>query len=323
MKIKKKYLCLIIILIVIFILIYFFYNITAYTSNAYIRANWVEVSPRINGYVNKINVQNNQFVKKDQILFELDRYPYKMTMDKYNSQLGAALEQKKFLESTIYSLQEQVASQQNEMEVMKKERQRFKTLSTEKAASVQKYQTILILYNDVKKNLENLQGKLTETANLKTRQEKLIQELEAELRFAEYRYKHTLIRAPFNGYLTNMYLTRGQFLQQGQAVFGIAQTQKCWIEANFKECWVGKIKPGQKVWIMSDLYPFRFFKGKILSLTNAVNRTETPAKILPYIKPTIDWVRLQYRFTVIIEIESLPKDMHLRMGADARVLVWL
>ncbi len=323
MKIKRKYVWLFVIILIIVFCVWFFFNICAYTSNAYVRANWVEISPRIDGYVDQILVKNNQFVKKGDTLFILDRYPYKMSMERMKSQLKVANAQQKYLEATIKKLEEQKETTSNELQLMEIERTRYKILSADRAESMQKYQTILIEYNAIKEKFQDISGQLDETTVLDKKQKHQIELITSELHLAEYKYNHTIIRAPFDGYLTNMYLMRGQFLHQGEAVFGIAQTQSCWVEANFKECWVGEIKPGQSVWIMSDLYPFRFFKGKVISITNAVNRTETKDKVLPYIKPTIDWVRLQYRFTVIIEIENLPENMHLRMGADARVLVWL
>jgi len=91
MKMKKKYLWLIIILVIIAIISYFFYFIGAYTSDAYIRANWVEISPRIDGYVDKIVAGNNQFVKKGETLFILDRYPYQLKVNKLQSQLGSVI----------------------------------------------------------------------------------------------------------------------------------------------------------------------------------------------------------------------------------------
>jgi membrane fusion protein, multidrug efflux system len=322
-KIKKKYIWLLAIVFAIALIAFFFYYISAYTSNAYIRANWVEISPRVEGYVDKISIANNQFVKKGDTLFTLDRYPYLMKVEKMKAQLKVARAQEKYLVATITTLREQAKSAENELELMEIERTRYRILSSDHAESMQRYQTILISYNEIKQKWQNLNGQLKETIELDIKQKRNIELIQAELNLAEYHYKHTIIKAPFDGYLTNMYLMRGQYLVAGEPVFGVAQTQACWVEANFKECWVGKVKPGQSVWIMSDLYPFNFFRGKVESITNAVNRTPIKDKVLPYIKPTIDWVRLQYRFTVIIKLENLPKDMHLRMGADARVLVWL
>ena len=63
MKIKTKYKVLIILFIVLIISVIFFAVIGGYTSSAHVRANWAKITPRVNGYLKKIYVQNNQFVK--------------------------------------------------------------------------------------------------------------------------------------------------------------------------------------------------------------------------------------------------------------------
>ncbi len=323
MKLKKKYIWLIIIVVIILVLIFFFYEICAYTSNAYVRANWVEISPHTKGHAYKIYVENNQFVNKGDKLFELDRLPYLLKVNKLKAQLTTNIAEAETIRQNVIKTKNEIGILQKQVALKDKMRLRYEILSRDRAESIQKYQEILVAYNAMNDQLTELQGNLNVLEATLTRQYAVQKETQAELDYNNYLYEQSLVIAPFTGYVTNMYLMRGQFLQQGEANFGMAQTQDCWVEANFKECWVGKIKKGQKVWIYSDLYPFRLFFGTVSSITNAVNRTVTKDKILPYIKPTIDWVRLQYRFTVIIEIDNLPKDMHLRMGADARVLVWL
>jgi membrane fusion protein, multidrug efflux system len=323
MKVKKKYVCLLIILSIVVVLVYIFYSICAYTSNAYIRANWVEISPHIKGHAYKIYVRNNQFVNKGDKLFELDRLPYLLKVNKLKAQLETNKAEANTIKENIQKTKNEITILEKQVKLKDKMRDRYEILSRDHAESIQKYQEILVAYNAMNDQLTELEGSLNVLESTLVKQIAIQKKTLAELDYNKYLYELSLIKAPFPGYVTNMYLMPGQFLHQGQSIFGIAQTQACWVEANFKECWVGKIKPGQTVWIVSDLYPFRFFKGKVESITNAVNRTVTKDKVLPYIKPTIDWVRLQYRFTVVIKIESLPKDTHLRMGADARVLVWL
>jgi len=323
MKIKKKYLWLIIIIVIIIVLIYTFFDVCAYTSNAYVRANWVEISPHIKGHAYKIYVENNQLVKQGDKLFELDRLPYLYKVNKLKAQLATNKAKIDTIKQIILKNKNEIKILQRQVELEEKMKTRYEKLARDRAESVQKYQEILISYNAMNDQLTELTGSLNVLEATLIRQYAVVKETKAELDYNQYLYELSLVKAPFSGYVTNMYLMPGQFLQQGEANFGIAQTQDSWIEANFKECWIGKIKPGQKVWIYSDLYPFRMFYGHVQSVTNAVNRTVSPSKVLPYIKPTIDWVRLQYRFTVIIKIDELPKDMHLRMGADARVLVWL
>ena len=106
-------------------------------------------------------------------------------------------------------------------------------------------------------------------------------------------------------------------------MFGIVETTEFWVEANYKECYVGKIEPGQKVWIQCDLYPYRIFDGQVVSIGTGVRRSDKPEQALPYISPTIDWIRLQYRFPVRIKFVDPPPDIQFRMGADVRTLILL
>ena len=100
-------------------------------------------------------------------------------------------------------------------------------------------------------------------------------------------------------------------------------TTEFWVEANYKECHCGKIKPGQKVWIQCDLYRSRIFEGRVVSIGTGVSRSDKPQGALPYISPTIDWIRLQYRFPVRIRFLDPPPDIQFRMGADVRTLILL
>lgn len=58
------------------------------TDDAYINANVIEIAPRISGQVNKLNIQNNQFVKKGTILFVIDPVPYQVAVAKAKAQLA-------------------------------------------------------------------------------------------------------------------------------------------------------------------------------------------------------------------------------------------
>jgi len=318
---KTKYKVLVILFIVLIISIIFFAVIGGYTSAAYIRANWAEITPRVNGYLKKIYIQNNQFVKVGDPLFSLDRYPFKLAIDKSQADLDYANAQKKLLEDQVKSTQAQVEILKNELNLADVKRKRNQVLSKQNAVSRQEMENTETAYFQTAQSLESFIQSLKIYENQYKAQLSSIEQLIAQLSLAKYNYDESLVLAPFNGYVTNMYLMPGPFVQAGTQLFGIAQTQSCWIEANFKEFWVGRVKPGQKVFISIDSNPFRILHGRVASVTNAVNRLSTPQMVLPYIEPTIDWIRLEYRFTVIIEILDLPKDMHLRMGTDARVFV--
>jgi membrane fusion protein, multidrug efflux system len=318
---KKKILLLI--LIIAALLYIFFYHIAVYTSNAYFRANWVEVSPRVKGHVDKVFVHNNQFVKKGEVLFKLYAYPYELRLNKLKAQYSEAEGISVSIKDNVKAVALEVRDTQGQLDLYETQRKRFSYLRSVHAESQQSFENIELEYQATSKELNELKGQLAVLKDNYKTQLKTLKRITAEMKLSEYYLEQATITAPLDGYITNCYLMEGQYIHAGVAVFGIAQTQECWIEANYKENFIGKIEPGQRVWVTTDLYPLRLLSGTVMNTTNAVNRTPTTDKILPYIKPTIDWVRLQYRFTVRIKLDKIPKDMHLRMGADARVLTWL
>lgn len=324
MKKRRKTLIIFgIVVAVIFLLIYIFYDVVAYTPNAYIRANWVEIAPRIKGHIKCIYIKNNQHVEKNQILMEIEEYPYQLVLNVRTSTLNQNEAQLKIIKIKYEMSAKELKDREVELNLMLIKAERYKKLMMANAVSKQQYE-------DVLKSLEETKVKLTQSRDdyrywqaSVGEQMTVIDACKANVAMAEYDLAMCKIRAPNAGYITNMYVRPGDFAGVGKALFGIVEKDDWWVEANYKECFVGKIKPGQKVLIQCDLHPFRFFEGEVVSIGRGVNRTDGPEKTLPYIKPTIDWVRLQYRFPVRIRFTNLPDDIRLRMSADVRTMVFL
>lgn len=317
---KKKWILTAFIIIVVSIFIFYFQG--GYTSAAYIRANWTEISPRVEEFVTNVNVGTNDFVKKGQALFQLDPYAYELKVEDLQAQIDLAKAKKKQYEDEVKDYQIQLDASTNSLKLDSIEVNRYKWLSNKQANSVESYQDKLDQYEKDNVQRAQIQTILDDTKNYLIEQNAIINQLEAQLKLAKFNLESTTIIAPYDGYTVNNYLMPGMYLHAGDKVFGVVQTQECWVEANFKEFWIGKIKPGQKVWILADLYPFTLLHGEVVSIVNAVNRTDSQDKILPYIEPTIDWIRLQYRFTVIIKIINKPNYVNLKMGSSARVYIW-
>ena len=166
-------------------------------------------------------------------------------------------------------------------------------------------------------DLADLIAKKNSTEKKISVQERAIESTKARLAQAEYNLSQTKILAPFSGWITNNYIMPGQYCKAGFSLCGL-RGDVCWIEMNYKECYVGRIHPGMKAFLQTDMYPLTIFTGKVESIITAVNRGNSVNLTLPYVEPTIDWVRLQYRFPVRIKLDKLPDGITLRMGANAR-----
>lgn len=321
MKISKRNKWILIVLIIIIISVFVFYIQGGYTSDAYIRANWTEISPRVEEFVTSVNVKTNIFVKKGEMLFQLDPYSYKQNVDKLKAQIELAQAAKQLYNDEVKNYGLQLDAIEGQIKIDEAEITRYRFLMDKQAGSVEEFQSKLYDYEKDKLKRAEILTTIGDSKNRIAEKDATIKQLNAELNDAKYNLESTTVKAPFDGFIVNNYLMPGMYLKAGESVFGIVQTQDCWVEANFKEFWIGRIKPGQKVYIMPDLYPFKSIEGEVVSTLEAISRSQNVDKTLPYIEPTIDWIRLQQRFTVIIKILNKPEYMNLRMGSSARVYV--
>jgi len=78
---------------------------------------------------------------------------------------------------------------------------------------------------------------------------------------------------------------------------------------------------GQSAWVWLDTYPWHFHRATIQGIARGISREPTERKLLPYVQPTTDWIRLQRRFPVTLVLQEQSPDIVLHMGADARTLI--
>lgn len=91
--------------------------------------------------------------------------------------------------------------------------------------------------------------------------------------------------------------------------------------ANFKESVASRLKPGMHAWIWLDSHPWRLFPARVAGVGRGISREQDRGRLLPYVAPTTDWIRLARRMQVTLVLEPKP-DVPLFMGADARVLLF-
>src|SRR6266545_2095352 len=145
---------------------------------------------------------------------------------------------------------------------------------------------------------------------------------EAAVTSAELDVDYCRVRAPFDAYVTNLNIAVGEYARQGQQVFALVDDRAWYVMANFRETYVGVIKPGMtaEVYLMS--YPNRRFRGVVQGIGWA-NHPDQGATVgvLPDVPRTLNWVRLASRFPVRILLEERDPERPFRMGATAVVTI--
>ncbi len=296
----------------------------AYCSDAYIRTNIAEISPRIEGHLLKVNVVNNQLVKKGQELLKIDPYPYLLERNIKKAGLEQQNTQLEIYKSKLKIAQDEELAVKGKYDLALSNLKRYQEL-------IQKQATTQELLEKVEATMEtNKTAWLAARENTRFYQQSvqsqnaIIESSKAELALAEYRLTQTSIKAECDGYICNINCRPGDFVQSGQNLFGLISTNPWWVEANYKEYLLKHIKPGSKVLIVTDLYQFKFMSGEVESISRGTLRESDIRGVLPTVSPTTDWVRLEQRFQVRIKFKNkLPDNMNMYMGSDVRTFVWL
>jgi membrane fusion protein (multidrug efflux system) len=141
----------------------------------------------------------------------------------------------------------------------------------------------------------------------------------AQKSIADIMLGRTEIKALRNGHVTNRRLGVGQYVQSGQIIASLTScVEKTWIEANFKETQIAKMRPGQKAKILIDAYPGEEFIGHLDGISGG---SGSMFSVLPPENATGNFTKVVQRFPINIVIDDA-RGRDLRVGMSAVVKVY-
>jgi membrane fusion protein, multidrug efflux system len=297
-------------------------RVFVYTDDAYVQSDFVPVAPEVNGIVRSVDVTDNQPVKVGDRLLQLDPEPFRLSLALKQEQVAAAIadmEEKTAAATVIVS---QIDSANAALQFAQQNYDRIKSLVADQTVSKEQF-------DSATDNLRQAQERLAQAsaqAGVAARQVDIakvaVEAAKAEQAIAAYDLSRTEVKAPVDGYVTNLTLRPGVYARVGSPLIGLVDANRFRITANFKEYVASGLKPGTTVWIWLDSHPWRVVRGRVESVGRGIARNDTPGLLLPYVAPTTNWIRLQRRLPVTIAFDrSLPWN-DLYMGADARVLIF-
>ncbi len=321
------------------------------TDDAQIEANMTAIIPHVGGYVQEVYVKDNEKVQKGDTLFVIDNKDYLVQLEQANANLAAAKSQLNVAEASIGSYQAnaaasnaQVSTASGNIEAAKIKQwraendfKRYKNLYDNHSITAQQYEQALAAKQEAEKQLEILQNQQKASASQHTAavsQTKIsekqvsvaeanLQAAQAALDAAQLNMDYTVVTAPIDGQLSNVDLQMGQFVQPGQAMFYLVNTDNKWVIANFKETQLEDMELGQKVTIDVDAFPGMDIEGKVSAFSPA---TGARFSLLPPDNATGNFVKTVQRLPVKIDFtenndsEKLAK---LRSGMNVVVDVHL
>lgn len=141
---------------------------------------------------------------------------------------------------------------------------------------------------------------------------------QSQLDQAKLNLQHTSVTAPDAGVVTQFVLQPGNNVVANTTLFMIVKQDHFWVDANFKETQVARIKPGQKVSIVLDMFPKHVFRGTVDAVSSA---SGSVFSIMPPENASGNWVKVTQRFPVKILIQNPDPAFPLRAGATATTTI--
>jgi membrane fusion protein (multidrug efflux system) len=293
------------------------------TDDAYIQSNIVNIAPQVTGHIQSVNVKENQLVKAGAALFVIDPQPFEIALRHAQSQLQDTITQVNSLESAIESASASVKAQRAAMIEADRQYKRIAALykqnnvsSTQMDQSTSQRNQAAAQYQASVAKLHQTQKQLGQLGD----QNAQIKMARASVAQAQLDLRHTVIRAPAKGIISNLTLRPGDEVTTAQNLFAIIESGHWWAQANFKETQLKRIRPGQTVNIKLDMYPDEKVLGKVESIGYGSGDTFA---LLPAENATGNWVKVTQRFAIRISIDPTKQHLKepLRVGASCTVTI--
>ncbi|HBK4617365.1 TPA: HlyD family secretion protein [Klebsiella michiganensis] len=264
-----------------------------WTRDGKVRAEQVGVTPQVSGSILQLNVRDNQLVKAGDVLFRIDDTPYKIALLNARAQLAKA--------------KAEVARAQAEQKKAASDASRRRHLSQNFISA---------------EDLENANTALnTATTNLEAAKA-VVGVAQATLDHAQWQLTQTEIKAPVDGWVTNLSTRVGDYAAVGHPVFALVDSRSFYVVGYFEETKLRNIRPGDSAQII--LYSSKQkLQGHVSSIGRAIvdQSVESGGDLVANIKPNIPWVRLAQRVPVRIEFDHLPPDTILVSGTTCTVAI--
>jgi membrane fusion protein (multidrug efflux system) len=302
------------------------------TDDAFIASRQYSIAPKVPGYLIAVPVTDNQHVAAGQVIARIDDRDYRTALAVAEAQVAAAQTAISNIDAQIEVQKAQVVQTQAQVEQNKAgvafadiQAKRYDMLARENAIALQTAQQNDTALLQQQASLDTAKAGVTAaqrqisalTAQRGTAQANLANAI-AQRDQARLNLSYTVITAAQAGRVTNLSAAVGQFVSAGTAISSFVPQAETWVNANFKEIQLDRMRPGDTVRLRVDAYPERALVGHVASVQAG---SGTAFSLLPAENATGNYVKIVQRVPVKITIDDLPKDVTLGPGMSVSPVV--
>ena len=308
------------------------------TDNAYVQGNVVQITPQVGGTVLAINADDTDFVKAGQPLVTLDTADARVALDQAEAQLAQTVREVRTLFANNAALKAQIALREADVARARSDLVRAQDDVNRRAPLVASGAVGQEEFNHADAQLtaaksavagaqsalqaarEQLAANQTLTDGTSVEQHPNVQRASARVREAYLALKRAALPAPVDGYVARRNVQVGQRVQAGSPLLTVVALDQLWVDANFKESQLQKLRIGQPVSLVADVYGQKVeYHGTVAGLGAG---TGAAFALLPAQNATGNWIKVVQRVPVRVTLDPRQLAEHpLRVGLSMEVKV--
>lgn len=273
------------------------------TDNAYVNVSTAQVTPLTSGTAINVPVQNTQFVKKGDVLLGIDPADAQLAYDQAEANYRLTIRKVHGYFSTL-------AAREADVERTKLDYERRAKIKGTGAISAEELSAMKNNYDSAVAGL-NAAKAMTQGADVEDHPEVLAAKAARDT--AKLNLDRTVLRAPVDGIVSQRSVQIGQRVQAGVSVMVIVPIAQVYVDANFKEDQLAKVRPGQPTELTADLYGSDVkFHGTVTGIGGG---TGSAFALIPAQNATGNWIKVVQRLPVRIALDPAELKEHpLRVG---------
>lgn len=298
-----------------------FYEHHAETDDAFVESHIDPVLPRIAGYVQTVNVRDNQTVKAGDVLVTIDTRDLEAKVQQAQGALANAQAQVTAAEAQVAVMRANTTALSTQRQRAHADQERYGKLREKQDVPQQVYDAARSAAEAADAQVLASQRQIAAAEAQAAAARAQVAQKQADLDYAILQVGYGTVHAPASGTISKRNVESGQMVQAGQPLMAVVLDEETWVVANFKETQLARMRPGQKVEIEVDAYPDHPVHGEVESFAAA---TGAKFALLPPDNATGNFTKVVQRVPVKIALTDPADPAHpLRAGMSVTAIVSL
>lgn len=282
------------------------------TDDAYVSADSAQITPQVSGTVAAVPVTDTTHVKRGQVLVEIDPADAQLAYAQAEASYAQSVRRVRQYFANAAEAAAQVTARSSD--VTRAGSDYGRRVSLQHAGAIADEQV-----TDFRNAFETARANLTAAQQTLAAQQALIHGTDvdhnpevlaakASVEKAKLDLSRTVIRAPFDGVVAQKSVQIGQRVDVGQSLMSVVPVNRAYVDANFKEGQLVRVREGQPVTLTSDLYGSKIvFHGRVQGLSGG---TGSAFAVIPAQNATGNWIKVVQRLPVRVALEPNELALH-------------